>query len=175
LEFPIVKLIDYADKWEELEQSDSPFAIVVMAHLKTMETSKDSRKRLEWKLNLVTMLYESGYSERDVRELFQFIDWIMKLPKALEDDFKDQVHEIEEAKKMPYMTSIERLGREEGFQQGELAQKQKMLQRLINRKFGLAEQEKELISRQFDPDLLDKALDEFVFASSKEEVLKHLR
>lgn len=33
----------------------------------------------------------------------------------------------------------------------------------------------ELISQQLDPELLDKALDEFVFAEIKEEVLKPLK
>ncbi|MBR8828753.1 MAG: hypothetical protein DSM107014_12775, partial [Gomphosphaeria aponina SAG 52.96 = DSM 107014] len=39
LQFKSVKLIDY--KWEELEQHNNPFAIVVMAHLKTQATLKN--------------------------------------------------------------------------------------------------------------------------------------
>lgn len=31
LQFPIVKLLDYEARWLELEQSDSPFAVLVMA------------------------------------------------------------------------------------------------------------------------------------------------
>ncbi len=155
--------------------ADNPFAMVVMAHLKTLETAKDTRKRFEWKLNLVTMLYDKGYSKQDIQELFRFIDWVLTLPRGLERDFKERVHEIEEAKKMRYMTNMERFGREEGMQQGFLLDKQKVLQRQLDRKFGLTDQEKNFISRQFDPDLLDKALDEFVFANSKEEVLKHLQ
>ena len=38
LKFPTIKLLDYVDKWAELEQSTIPFAIVAMAHLKTLET-----------------------------------------------------------------------------------------------------------------------------------------
>jgi hypothetical protein len=41
-EFPIVKLLDYTPRWEELETSRNPFAIAVMAHLKTKETRKGS-------------------------------------------------------------------------------------------------------------------------------------
>ena len=76
---------------------------------------------------------------------------------------------------MRYMTNMERFGREEGMQQGLLLEKQKVLQRLLDKKFGLTDQEKNFISRQFDPDLLDKALDEILFANSKEEVLNHLQ
>jgi hypothetical protein len=32
--FPIVKLLDYRARWQDLERSTNPFATVVMAHLK---------------------------------------------------------------------------------------------------------------------------------------------
>ena len=177
LEFPVIKLSDYAEDWEELERSNNPFALVVMAHLKTLQTAKDHQSRLQWKLNLVKMLYHKGYSKQDVYELFRFIDWLLMLPKALERDFKDKLAEIEEEYKMTYVTSIERLGKEEGIQegieQGEILEKQKVLRKQLNKKFGLNVQEEELISKQFDPEILDKALDEILFANSKEEVLKY--
>ena len=175
LKFPIIKLLDYKEKWAELEQDTNPFAIVVMAHLKTLETAKDEQKRLEWKLTLSKMLYEKGYSEKDVRNLFRFIDWLLMLPKGLNQTFKEEIAKHEEEKKMPYVTSVERLAKEEGMQQGEILDKQKVLRKLLSRKFEITEQEGELISNQEDPELLDKALDEFVFAESKEEVLKHLQ
>jgi len=37
LEFPVVKLLDYADRVAELEAERNPFAAVVLAHLKTVE------------------------------------------------------------------------------------------------------------------------------------------
>jgi hypothetical protein len=39
LHFPVVKLLDYRADWAALENSDNPFATVVMAHLKALETS----------------------------------------------------------------------------------------------------------------------------------------
>ena len=171
LKFPIVKLLDYANKWEELEQSTNPFAIVVMAHLKVLETAKDEQKRYEWKLTLAKMLYEKGYSEQDVCNLFKFIDWLLMLPKGLNQQFRQELAKHEEEKNMPYVTSVERLAKEEG----ELLKKQKVLRKQLSRKFGLTDQENDLITNQQDPELLDKALDEFVFAENKEEVLKHIR
>jgi hypothetical protein len=38
--FTAVKLLDYRERWAELEQSQNPFATVVMTHLKTQETKK---------------------------------------------------------------------------------------------------------------------------------------
>ncbi len=39
LKFPTVKLLDYEESWSELEASSNPFAIIVMAHLKTKATT----------------------------------------------------------------------------------------------------------------------------------------
>ena len=57
LRFPTVKLIDYAVRWQELESSRNPFAVMVMAHLKTRATRKDPEARLRWKLSLQTHKY----------------------------------------------------------------------------------------------------------------------
>ncbi len=60
--FPIVKLLDYKQQWEMLEQSRNPFATVIMAHLKAQETRRDQRQRKLWKFTLIRQLYERRYS-----------------------------------------------------------------------------------------------------------------
>jgi len=49
-EFPVIKLLDYKDRWDDLAKSSNPFAIVVMTHLKMLETKGDHDNRLHWKL-----------------------------------------------------------------------------------------------------------------------------
>jgi hypothetical protein len=49
VEFPVVKLLDYESRLDELEKSDNPFAIVVAAHLKTQATRRDFESRLQMK------------------------------------------------------------------------------------------------------------------------------
>ena len=61
-----IKLLDYRDRWKELEISENPFALVVMAHLKMLETRDDYEKRLHWKIELTQMLYARGYTEQKV-------------------------------------------------------------------------------------------------------------
>ncbi|MEH2231969.1 MAG: transposase [Nostoc sp.] len=114
LEFPVAKLLDYEQGWEILEQTTNPFGVIVMAHLKTKATQRNPENRLQWKLSLVRRLYERGYSREDIRELFRFIDWVMVLPKELALSFKTEVRSYEEADRMRYVTSIERLAKEEG-------------------------------------------------------------
>ena len=66
-------------------------------------------------------------------------------------------------------------GIQQGVQQGEILEKQKVLRKQLSRKFEITDQEHQLISKQFNPELLDKALDIILFTENKEEVLKHIK
>ncbi len=110
LKFPIVKLLDYDKNWELLAENNNPFAVVIMAYLKSKETRKNPLIRLENKLTLVRLLYERGYSREMVIQLFRLIDWMMILPEELKREFPTEVYNYEEEKKMPYITSIEQIG-----------------------------------------------------------------
>ena len=112
--FPVVKLLDYRERWSELEASRNPFATVVMAHLKTQETRQDGAERQRWKLALTRRLYEQGYGREEILHLFHFIDWLMVLPEELEQGFWAEVQRYEEEKRMPYITSVERMGIKKG-------------------------------------------------------------
>ena len=50
----------------------------------------------------------------------RFIDWVLELPKELEEKFLEEVRAYEEAEHMQYVTSAERIGRERGWQEGRL-------------------------------------------------------
>ncbi len=117
--FPVKKLGDYAKDTESLEQSDNPFAVVVLAHLKTKATAKDSKRRIREKITLIRHLYRKGFSKQDIINLFRFIDWMMFLPEKEDDLFWDQVSDLEKEEKMPYITSVERIGYKRGFQDGD--------------------------------------------------------
>jgi Domain of unknown function (DUF4351) len=145
--FPIVKLLDYEARWADLEASQNPFAIVVMAHLKTKETRKDFEARREWKFRLARMLYERNYSRQDILTLYRFLDWILELPEGLKQGFRDDLKRYEEEKQMPYVTSIERMGIEQG--------RQEMLLRLLTRKIGVIPEETIAQVSQLSTDQLD--------------------
>lgn len=141
LRFPIAKLLDYS--WDTLESSDNPFAVVVMAHRKTQDTTGDAEGRFRWKLALVKGLYERGYSRQDILELFRLIDWMMRLPESLELTFRDELKQFEEEKQMQYVTSIERIGRQEGEQEGRREERQDIIRSLMVSRFGILDEELE--------------------------------
>ncbi len=86
--FRTVKVWEYNERWAELEQDPNPFALVVMAHLKTKATRGDAAERLAWKVRLVRQLYERGYEREEVLELFRFIDWLLVLPVEMTQSFR---------------------------------------------------------------------------------------
>ncbi len=149
IKFPVVKLRDYRARWSELEQSDNPFATVVMAHLQTQATRRNPEARLNEKLRIVRRLYERGYSRQDILNLFRFIDWVLVLPAGLEAQFQVELAQLEAERKMPYVTSVERMGIEKGRQEGRLEG------RLEGRQEGRLEGEaavlKRLLIRRFGP------------------------
>jgi hypothetical protein len=116
--FPTVKLLDYREGIEALEENSNPFAVIVAAHLTTQETRGDGTGRYEGKLRIAKSLYRRGYSRQDILELFRLIDWMVNLPEAAEQEFKKEIQDFEEENQMPYITSVERLARQEGLQQG---------------------------------------------------------
>jgi hypothetical protein len=115
--FPPAKLLDYANRERELEESRNPFAKVVLAHLKALATHRDPEDRRVWKLRLVRGLYERGFRAEDVRQLFRVIDWLMELPEAMEAPFWDEVDALQKERAMPFVSTPERVGIRIGLRQ----------------------------------------------------------
>jgi hypothetical protein len=116
--FLCVKLLELRSQEERLEADRNPIAAVILAQLKALETRQMPVERQTWKLRLIKGLYERGLKADQVRRLFRLIDWLLALPAELEDRFRQDVYQFEEERKMPYITSIERLAKQEGVQQG---------------------------------------------------------
>ena len=131
-QFGTVKLLDYVNRWEELEQSDNPFAYVVMAHLLNQQTAKQPQERKSGKFRMIRRLYEQGLQEQDIRNLYRFIDWVMILPKALESQLWQDFKQFEQDRSMTYITTGERIGYERGIEEGQ----QILLLRLLQRRVG---------------------------------------
>jgi hypothetical protein len=116
--FPMVKLLDYATDEQALEVNPNPFAMVVLAHLKTLETRRSQAERYAWKVRLVKGLYERGMDAEDIRQLYRFIDWIMELPEELDRRLDQELAVFQQEKRMPFMTYFERKGMAEGLLAG---------------------------------------------------------
>jgi hypothetical protein len=102
-----------------------------MAQIRAKAT-KDAETRKAWKFRLIRLMYDRGYARKTILELFRVIDWMIRLPRTLEDSFLQELYTYEETRQMPYVTSAERFGIEKGYRQGEAD----LLLWLIEKKFG---------------------------------------
>jgi hypothetical protein len=129
--FGTVKLLDWRDRMDELESSTNPFATVVMAHLRVIETRRNVDRRKAWKFRLTRALYEKGYERQAVLDLYRFIDWVMILPEAVEREFWQELQSFEEERKVTYVTNAERFGFERG-----IGHERSLILRQLTRRIG---------------------------------------
>jgi hypothetical protein len=172
--YPVIKLLDYRKRPNELEASDNPFATVVLAHLAAQETRGDVDRRQGLKLALTRRLYERGYTREQIIKLYRFIDWLLALPEEREQQVWREIRSYEEERQMPYITSAERIGMEQGLQQGRaeghLEGKREALRRVIRARFGTLPEAVERRIAVADETDLDALLERAVMAPSIEDL-----
>ena len=118
IQFATAKLLDYSAGQKALESHPNPFAVVVLAHLKSLETAHDDEARRVLQVRLVKGLYERGWNAEQIRQLYRLIDTIMSLPKPLAELAWNEIHDFEKEKGMPLISTAERIGMEKGLAEG---------------------------------------------------------
>ncbi|HSW69376.1 MAG TPA: hypothetical protein VLI69_04360 [Gammaproteobacteria bacterium] len=114
-EFLPIKMIDYQNRQDELDASMNPFASVILVQLAALKARvKPHEQRKQVKFALTRRLYEKGFNKKEINNIYKFIDWLIGLPSPFEIEYLEEVCELEEAKKMAYITSAERIGIEKG-------------------------------------------------------------
>ncbi|NCO39705.1 MAG: transposase [Armatimonadetes bacterium CG_4_10_14_3_um_filter_66_18] len=170
LEFPIAKLLDYEDRWEELEASGNPFAPVVMAHLKTIATQGDPQSRYEWKIRILRWLHREGLDLQDFRNLFRFIDWLMRLPVELDERCIADIRRYEEETNMPWMSPFEQRTFDRGIAHGSLQAAREAVIEAVHLRFpNAAATLDEAVMELDDAALLRELLRKAITATSLEE------
>ncbi|MFM6621639.1 MAG: DUF4351 domain-containing protein, partial [Dolichospermum sp.] len=85
-------------------------------------------------------LYDLGLQEQDIRNLYRFIDWVMILPKPLENQLWSEYKQFEQERTMRYVTTGERVGYErgieEGRQEGRQEGEQLVILKLLKKRLG---------------------------------------
>lgn len=86
------KILDQDEK--ELQESENPFAMAVLAGLYVLKSKKDLDKRYEFKIRLIRLLLQKSWSRQKIEGLFMFIDAILQLPSWYEDRFEQEVNQL---------------------------------------------------------------------------------
>jgi len=136
LRFPVAKLLDFEERWDELMANENPFAVVIQAHLKTLRTRDRPVERKHWKLAILRGLYDRGWGRDEIRQMFRFIDGLMTLPEQLDKEFTTELESMEEEKAMPYVSSVERVYTARGREEGELNMARKNILEVLDVRFG---------------------------------------
>jgi predicted transposase YdaD len=140
LRFPVCKLLDLARAETRLLRNPNPFAIVVLAQIKALQTAGALRQRRVWKATLAKLGHERGYSRRLILDLYTFVDWVMVLSPKLEREVDQEIEAFEKAKRMKYITNMERRGlergRQEGRQEGRIRSQQESVLAVLETRFG---------------------------------------
>jgi len=135
-EFLTTKLINL--DWKTLEIMDNPFALIVMAQIKSV-TEKDPVKRKDWKISAIRSLRQKNYSKDMIKELLYFIDWLVTLPPEIEEIYIKESENIKEEETMAYITTFERhamkkgykIGFDEGIEKGEIRGFEKGIEKAV--------------------------------------------
>lgn len=167
MRYPVIKLLDWRARDAELAASMNPFAVVVRAHLAAQETREAVEARGQAKIGLVRGLYERGYGREQILELFRLIDWLLALPAEQEEDVWRTIVAIEEERRMPYITSVERIGRAKGIQDGQRA----MLRRVAYARFGELSEALEQRIATADEEALNRLADRITVATAPDDLL----
>jgi hypothetical protein len=140
--FPIVKLVDYRKQKEDLAASDNPFAVVVLAHLVAQATKgkESQQRRRNQKLNIMKMMYDKGYSQQEITDLYRFVDWVLTLPPDLAEAFKTDLIAYEGGKNMPYISELERESLAAGEAKGKAEGEAKVVIKQLSRRGQLSEE-----------------------------------
>ncbi len=109
----LLSLIDYDEK--ELEENPNPFATLMLAAKRALglQRSDDQTKKL-FKLGVLRLGIERGYTSEELEALFYFVDWVVSFSdEESRDEFVKEVSIManKEEIDMPYVTSIEEVTR----------------------------------------------------------------
>ena len=153
LHFPVAKLVDYIADEASLLANPNPFALITAAHLYTRRTRKSPARRFDAKRRLVRLLYERNWPRQRIIDLFRVLDWMLKLPDSLERQLWQDIENIEGARKVTYVSSIERFAIERGMKKGIQQGMQQGMQQGIEKGIqqGLAQGLRRQLSRRFGP------------------------
>ncbi len=131
--FRTVKVLQWADRQDELEAGENVFGLFASAHLEVLKTRNDPDVRAEGKIRLLTNLASRGLSDLDRGEWYHLIDWILPLPQ----DKEQQVFQhLQGDNPVTYITYAERVGLEKGIEQGERTALLRTLRTSLKAKFG---------------------------------------
>lgn len=157
---------------EELKASDNPFALVVLAAKRSLESRKDEEKRFRFKRELVRLMLKKGYERKEIWYVFRFLDGILALTEKEKETIIYNEMKKSEVKEVAYLTPFERIAMEKGM----LRKARESVQDVLEEKFGMVpENIQQKLQEIPDNEILRNLHRQAIKASSLEEFSKSLQ
>jgi hypothetical protein len=115
--FPVAKLLEWRERREDL-RNRGVAGLVIVAQLDAIECRRRPGELRERKFALIRELYRTGSGREEVQAMYELIDWMITPPDREEARLLRQLEDDEASIAMPYITSAERIGIEEGIEKG---------------------------------------------------------
>lgn len=80
------------------------------------KTGNQEKSDIQWEL--IRECYESGYCKEDIRILLNFIDYVIRVPRAFQKKLIEKIIKYEEEHNMNYVASWERIAEQRGERKG---------------------------------------------------------
>jgi len=140
--FPVAKLLAFEARATARVPDPNPFALVVAAHLKALQTpgKKERSQRAADKVALLRAALNRHDDKHEIQALLTFIDWVLYLPDELDKTVDEALDILLEEGGMAHMMYRERKARDEGIalgrNEGIALGRRETLSRLLCRRFG---------------------------------------
>ncbi|MBC7472901.1 MAG: hypothetical protein H7263_01320 [Candidatus Sericytochromatia bacterium] len=80
---------------KELEKSNNPFSFIVRTLIKAFNYDESDEKNFNFKKELSSLLFSSGYNKKEVEKVFKFINFVFEIKnKNLSRKFHKEVREM---------------------------------------------------------------------------------
>ncbi len=165
----LTDLREYSDSRIIEEVFKSNINKVMALLLKHMKEEEYLRKHITEIFSLV----KNFFGDRKKDDIMSFIVYIYYTTEMGSDYLRERLKVISPEGGDEVMTTAMKLI-QQGHKEGKLDDKQNVLIRLLDKKFGLPAEDKNLILSINNPDQLDAALDEIITAESLNQVLAKL-
>ena len=170
-DYLLIDLSGYTDQEIKDKLFDSIENKILLSIMKNILDKKKFIKNITDYLEIGKIYFKT---EKGIKFIETVIEYLFSVVK--EDKKEIIIEKIDKIIKDggETMTIAMRL-RKDGKIEGKIEEKQETLIRLLSKKFGMRDDEKQFINNCFDAEKLDNALDEFVFADNKIKVLNCLK
>ncbi|MBN9693006.1 MAG: transposase [Verrucomicrobia bacterium] len=137
--FPTCKLLDFSE--EQLNRPGDPIAWVIRAHLIALRSKRNTPFRYQRKLELLRHLAEDTIDRETLYQLLRLTDWFLPLSEREEITLRQQLLEQTPDKTMPFVTTLERLARQEGREEGREEGLREAIRDVVLARFGQVPEE----------------------------------